>query len=244
MLMFRPFVKYADFSGRARRSEYWLFQLFQVLACLALIAFMITGLSRGAAGAIAGGMLGMGLIGLLVLGCLLPNLAVTVRRLHDSNKSAWWMLLYVPGIFSWGHNFQTLANIGTPYNANRSAELAATVGQGAMIGMVALLANLTMFILMCLPGTRGPNRFGPDPKGDGTDIARTFDGPDFDSPTSPTPNTSIFDFGDAPSPSRTQAAPQPQASKPQSYTPQPYTAPSRPAPPPFSTARPTFGKRR
>jgi uncharacterized membrane protein YhaH (DUF805 family) len=83
--------KYAVFSGRARRKEYWLFLLINILISIAL------GLVDGALGTFdmeAGvGLLG-GLYGLVML---IPSLAVLVRRLHDTDHSGWWVLIgFVP----------------------------------------------------------------------------------------------------------------------------------------------------
>ncbi len=74
--------KYATFSGRARRAEYWYFQLFNMVA-VALIAFV----------AISGSFIAMGLLFVYILASLLPSLAVTVRRLHDIDFSGWWILI-------------------------------------------------------------------------------------------------------------------------------------------------------
>ena len=72
--------KYATFSGRARRKEYWLFVLFNAIACF-VAAFL-------------DGLLGLGIIYLLYcLAAFLPSLAVCVRRLHDTNRSGWWVLI-------------------------------------------------------------------------------------------------------------------------------------------------------
>jgi uncharacterized membrane protein YhaH (DUF805 family) len=81
--------KYAVFSGRARRSEYWYFVLF---SCL--IAFVLAGLGLSVAKA-AGGppTLAVYLVDLFSLLVLLPSLAVSVRRLHDVGMSGWWILL-------------------------------------------------------------------------------------------------------------------------------------------------------
>lgn len=79
--------KYADFSGRARRKEYWFFALFNFLITLALIFVDVSigGLSPEA---------GLGMFsGLYSLGVLIPSIAVTVRRLHDSDKTGWWILI-------------------------------------------------------------------------------------------------------------------------------------------------------
>jgi len=74
------FRKYVDFSGRAVRSEYWFFVLFQVLVIVVL--------------SIVDAILGIGVLSTLAsLAFLLPSLAVGARRLHDTDKSAWWLLI-------------------------------------------------------------------------------------------------------------------------------------------------------
>jgi uncharacterized membrane protein YhaH (DUF805 family) len=108
--------QYADFSGRSRRKEYWMFVLFNM--CFSIVAMVldnILGIS------IAG--IGYGLLyGLYGLTMLIPGLAVTVRRLHDVGKSGWmffivlipligtiWLLVLMmtdsqQGINKWGPN--------------------------------------------------------------------------------------------------------------------------------------------
>jgi uncharacterized membrane protein YhaH (DUF805 family) len=71
--------KYADFEGRARRKEYWMFILFNILILVALS--FVTGSPRS------------GLVGLYDLIIFLPSLAVGVRRMHDTNHRGWWLLL-------------------------------------------------------------------------------------------------------------------------------------------------------
>ena len=79
--------KYATFEGRARRQEYWYYVLFYDLAIVALaIIDRITGTFSKEAG--------IGLLsGLFVLATIVPTIAVTVRRLHDTDRSGWWVLL-------------------------------------------------------------------------------------------------------------------------------------------------------
>ena len=79
--------QYADFSGRARRKEYWMFVLFNMIfAFFAMILDNILGFS------IEG--IGYGpLYGLYTLAVLIPGLAVAVRRLHDVGKSGWMILI-------------------------------------------------------------------------------------------------------------------------------------------------------
>jgi uncharacterized membrane protein YhaH (DUF805 family) len=83
------FSKYATFSGRASRSEYWFWILF---------AFLVIG---------AGGIVDEALLPnvesgllapLIALALLLPNIAVAVRRLQDLDRSGWWLLIYFTGI--------------------------------------------------------------------------------------------------------------------------------------------------
>ena len=87
--------KYATFSGRASRSEYWWFALFTVLVALVLSAIMMMGMNfeTGEFGALA--KLGIGLLGIFYLGILIPTIAVAVRRLHDRNMSGWWYLGFI-----------------------------------------------------------------------------------------------------------------------------------------------------
>jgi len=79
--------KYAEFSGRARRKEYWFFVLFNILISIMLgIVDRVTGSFDPATGV---GLFG----GIYAIGILIPGLTVTVRRLHDTNRSGWWVLL-------------------------------------------------------------------------------------------------------------------------------------------------------
>ncbi|MBY8872021.1 DUF805 domain-containing protein [Micromonospora sp. PLK6-60] len=85
--------QYAGFRGRARRSEYWWFFLFT------LILGIVAGILDSALGTDFGSEPGStGVIGLIVgLALLLPTLAVAVRRLHDTDRSGWWLLIgFVP----------------------------------------------------------------------------------------------------------------------------------------------------
>ena len=80
------FSKYADFSGRALRSEFWWFVLFSILGGIVttIIDVMILGYSIESYGPV-------NIIFSVVL--ILPGIAVTARRLHDINKSGWWQLI-------------------------------------------------------------------------------------------------------------------------------------------------------
>lgn len=83
--------KYVDFNGRARRKEYWMFVWFNILISIVLGAVdYATGMYQAEAGV---GVLS----GLYSLAILLPSIAVAVRRLHDTSRSGWWLLIaFVP----------------------------------------------------------------------------------------------------------------------------------------------------
>ena len=82
--------KYAVFQGRSRRKEYWMFSLVNLILVFGLVMIegtMGLGMAEG---------LGM-LSGLYMLLVLLPSLAVSVRRLHDTGRSGWWLLIaFIP----------------------------------------------------------------------------------------------------------------------------------------------------
>lgn len=85
------FGKYATFSGRASRAEYWWFALFTILAWLIINALVSS---------FAGPSIGISAAYVFLLVALLPTLAVGARRLHDMNASAWWLLLHITGVGS------------------------------------------------------------------------------------------------------------------------------------------------
>lgn len=140
--MILPYKRYAEFSGRSRRMEYWSFALLLFIVYLVLAGIMIGGglnisamMNPAAAGQMeAPGPLfyvGGGLLGLFALGTFVPAIAVVVRRLHDRNMSGWWYLGVIVA---------------------------------SIIPFVGIFASIAFLVLMCLPGTPGPNQFGPDPK--------------------------------------------------------------------------------
>jgi uncharacterized membrane protein YhaH (DUF805 family) len=101
--MIMPLRRYADFSGRSRRLEYWMFTLFIMLAAVAImIPIAITGqLAASPDGELpfAGGFVAV--LAIAFIAILIPSLAVQVRRFHDQNRSGWWVLLgFVPYIGS------------------------------------------------------------------------------------------------------------------------------------------------
>ena len=87
----RPLTKYADFSDRAPRAEYWWFYL------LTVVAYIVSTIVDSVIG--TGAALGpYGILSMVVmLGLLIPSLAAGVRRLHDTDRSGWWLLIvFIP----------------------------------------------------------------------------------------------------------------------------------------------------
>jgi uncharacterized membrane protein YhaH (DUF805 family) len=78
--------KYATFAGRARRKEYWMVALINFVICVALGIVAMTKLAATQKSA----MMIDAVLGVYFLLILLPSIAVTVRRLHDTGRSGWW----------------------------------------------------------------------------------------------------------------------------------------------------------
>ena len=87
--------KYADFSGRARRREYWFFVLFNIIISIVLtVCDVVLGTYNAAAS------IGI-LTGIYTLAVLIPGIAVSVRRLHDTGRSGWWLLIVLVPLIGW-----------------------------------------------------------------------------------------------------------------------------------------------
>ena len=183
--MILPLKRYAEFQGRSRRQEYWMFYLFQILISVGFnvlgvivggTAVAFGGESDGATLAGGSAVVVISLLSALVsLGLFIPSIAVGVRRLHDTDRTGWWLLApAVPFVVMIAGAFAILASIG----ASGQASIDAVAGSGiAVVGISALAAlglGLTVFIFLVLDGTRGPNRFGPDPKNPEGDLNEVF----------------------------------------------------------------------
>ncbi|MFD6323360.1 DUF805 domain-containing protein [Streptomyces sp. NPDC058442] len=107
--------KYAVFNGRARRKEYWMFTLFSVIVSIVLAAV------DAAIGIQA-------LQPIYVIAVLLPTLAVAVRRLHDTNRSGWWIFIGLVPLVGFIVMLVFLVSEGNPgdnkYGANPKGPLA------------------------------------------------------------------------------------------------------------------------
>jgi uncharacterized membrane protein YhaH (DUF805 family) len=178
--MILPLKRYADFRGRSRRKEYWMFYLFTILIG---IAFAILSAVVGGTAALsgnettalaAGGAVGIIAILQLVinLGLIVPSIAVGVRRLHDTDRTGWWLWAPVVGVVVL---FGGLAGAGLSISQpNAASGIGNLVVVGIVGGIVIFAIALAVFVFMCLPGTDGPNRFGPDPKDPDGDLETVF----------------------------------------------------------------------
>lgn len=88
--MLLAFHRYAEFAGRSSRREYWMFQLLLALCFLVLHGMVM--LARAMANATVVAVVEL-LVGLLIIGTLVPYLSVTVRRLHDFDRSGWYVMV-------------------------------------------------------------------------------------------------------------------------------------------------------
>jgi uncharacterized membrane protein YhaH (DUF805 family) len=89
--------QYADFTGRARRKEYWMFTLVSVI--ISFVLRFLDGVLHPDGNV---GLLSMGLLeGLYSLAVFLPSVAVSVRRLHDTGRSGWWQLIGIIPVIGW-----------------------------------------------------------------------------------------------------------------------------------------------
>jgi uncharacterized membrane protein YhaH (DUF805 family) len=143
-----------SFTGRIDRGKYWLAILIYMVAWIVFIAaiFMwLGGLNSDNLFSFAGTGLLIWLVGfILFIAGTWSGLAVGIKRLHDRDKSGWWILLFWLGPSVLG-GWQT----ATP-----------SLGGGLMLSLAAAAIVIWAFVeLACLPGTPGPNQYGPDPLG-------------------------------------------------------------------------------
>jgi uncharacterized membrane protein YhaH (DUF805 family) len=186
-LMFQPLVKYAEFNGRSRRSEFWLWVLLNIIVGMVLssVTFYMLGsslhLAEGKPEAFMGRYMSvMSIMQLINLGLFLPSLAVGVRRLHDTNRTGWWtvmpIIVAIAGFILFFIIFGTslfqligASNSGKEVSDTQSMEFVFKF-MGAMVFCIflpMLISQIVMLVFYVTDGTPGPNRFGPDPKGRG-----------------------------------------------------------------------------
>ena len=143
--------QYAGLSGRAARSEFWWWSMCAGLI-FSIVSMVLLGIQEVLLGMEEGG--GSVALAILWLGVLIPSLAVTVRRLHDTDWSGWWALS------------TALCNAAVVYAAAFGPHaLGFAFGSDAVLFSYLAASGIALVVLvrMFLPGTRGDNRFGPDP---------------------------------------------------------------------------------
>ena len=174
--------KYATFSGRSRRSEYWWFSLFLLIISIVLlapigvcVALIDSGTINPDAGAwsvvvVIAGILAL-LSGLFLLFSIIPSISVQVRRLHDVGRSGWWvfwmfaisLVAAVVPLFVLGFDKAVDMNDFSIISNSFSASLVS-----GLIVLVANIANWAMgiavFIFSLFDSQRGANKYGPSPK--------------------------------------------------------------------------------
>jgi len=142
------FNKYTTFSGRAPRSEYWYWFLFKcVVDIIAYLGdhYLLEGI-------------GLKPLGPLTLAAMLvfyaPSLSVAVRRMHDTSRSGWkivipFCMVVLYGAYGWATTvFELIAPNPTIHG---------------ILVLAAFVSIVVMNIWMCLRGANGNNRYGPDP---------------------------------------------------------------------------------
>lgn len=141
---FLPLQRYFTFYGRSPRAEYWYFYLLQLV--LSVMTWMID-FALGLGGPEA--PLSTSL--LLGLGLFIPSLAVTVRRLHDINRSGWTVLTY---------------GLMTVVAAVVGGVVGGLLGFGMFLMLLAVaIVSIGFIILMATDGNPGDNHYGPNPYG-------------------------------------------------------------------------------
>ena len=156
---------YADFNGRASRSEFWYFQLFNVLTFIGIYLIIV------AIKIVTGIDLGF-LIFAYPIALFIPNFAVTARRLHDTNRSGWWQLLtIITGLIMYGFvmTFAYLLCLDVIWGEDmrgfticREEKLLSVLLFVSIICHIA--AEILLLVWYCRDSQQGVNRFGPNPK--------------------------------------------------------------------------------
>lgn len=148
-IFLQPYKKYATFSGRASRAEYWFFYMYFVLATLLTSIVDVVVKLTGGPGEL--------ITGLFCLVSILPLFAVTVRRLHDTDRSGWWL----PGVILGSLGALVMVAMAVPaFAASKGAALA--LGLAGLAVLAGL--NIAFTVFLCFRGTPGVNNYGEPPQ--------------------------------------------------------------------------------
>jgi uncharacterized membrane protein YhaH (DUF805 family) len=152
--------KYAVFTGRARRKEYWYFVLFNAIITIFLLGLdYLIGLAEGQTGVLSG---------LYQLGMIIPSFAVLVRRLHDTDRSGWWVVNYIILTVAMGF-FAIFVSLITSYVPQTQAgSWLLIIGMiiTSCLSLATLIVGIIMFVFTLLKSQEGSNRYGPNPIND------------------------------------------------------------------------------
>ncbi len=145
--------KYAVFTGRARRKEYWMFVLWNIIVSIALflIGLLIiigAAITKNASLILMSNAVYVLLVGGYSLAIILPSFAVGVRRLHDTNNSGWLILISV---------FSSILYLVMVNVSNTEYKL--------ICSLVCLICTIIMLIFFVKDSQPGDNKYGPNPKG-------------------------------------------------------------------------------
>lgn len=157
------FNKYATFSGRARRSEYWYFQLFVFLVSIPLVAGIL----------MYNNLLWVAIVLFIaLLALLIPTWAVTVRRFHDIGQSGWWLIVMeipiITFLTSTYYSYVTLENHSQGMcecmidDYRQLFDILFLVSSISFI--LSIIASTWRFIWLVLDSKPGENNYGPNPK--------------------------------------------------------------------------------
>lgn len=168
--MFLPLKRFADFSGRSRRMEFWLWTLFHTIVTTVLVVIMMVAIfssisdlaQRAAGGEFAdyAAMDGASFVTLNGEKYAIPPEVMTQAILGSIGIPLLLLMLYSLAIF--------IPNLAVIVRRLHDQDKS---GWWFFIGLVPIIGGIWLLVLYLTDGTPGPNRFGPDPKGRGTSVA-------------------------------------------------------------------------
>ena len=157
----RPLKKYADFSGRAPRAEYWWYAL--LVSSTVLIAYILDDLLSLPKLFTVYGPVAL----VVVAATFIPSLAAQVRRLHDTNRSGLWL---IPFWVAYVAYIVSAAGSMAAIKAGQQPDMGA-LGISLVLGLLMLVIAITMLVFLVSRGTVGPNKYGDDPYASGASRA-------------------------------------------------------------------------
>ena len=170
---FKCLKQYADFSGRARRKEFWWFTVINALIAIAIVVGMFIPIVKMGINAAASGAEDIDEMEIMLtmmknpflyvymiyyLAVLIPSIAVTVRRLHDIGKSGYWAFFLYGGVL--------LSYIAQLFQITSTAIY-------ILFGLAGFVIFIISLVWLFTNSDYGPNQYGPNPKGEGNPTEET-----------------------------------------------------------------------